>query len=293
MKNFRQVYEQMNESVFFMIRKRIRKSLNHPEIREVYEDYIKRKRGEYENVIDKELKNIKKLQQSYEYKVFEHYKKTDLLSNKKASFFIKYCKFDYMKDKSKWGNKPFHINTFDSPQDYIKTAFTYFLYFALGIFFLKIGFYNGKKDSILYDVVRENVTDIRTEDQLFDILLKNNKPLLIMYYYPGAPKVQDMMFAMGDFIEKNGDIVNMAKVNCKYNVDLCLKKAQMLIMPQWELMLQSYEAQEGDQVVKKFPVIPSKMDKSLEGIEGFLIQQGVMEDKYSPIDMIEKAMRKF
>ena len=46
-----------------------------------------------------------------------------------------------------------------------------------------------------------------------------------------------MQTAQGLFAEKYGENnVKMAKVNCKYNLDLCLKKVQYLMIPQWEIM---------------------------------------------------------
>jgi hypothetical protein len=79
--------------------------------------------------------------------------------------------------------------------------------------------------------------DVRSEDQLFDVLINQNKPVLVLYYVPGQMFFIEMQFAQAKFIEKYGESsVKMAKVNCKYNLDLCLKKMQYMIPPQWEIM---------------------------------------------------------
>ena len=79
--------------------------------------------------------------------------------------------------------------------------------------------------------------DVRSEDQLFDILIKKGIPVLVLYYVPGQPEFIEMQTAQGAIAEKYGEkAVKMARVNCKYNLDLCLKKVQYITMPQWEIM---------------------------------------------------------
>ena len=78
---------------------------------------------------------------------------------------------------------------------------------------------------------------MRSEDQLFDILINKNIPIIALYYVPGQPSFIDMISAQGQFAEKYGEkVVRMVKINCKYNLELCLKKVQYLNIPQWEVM---------------------------------------------------------
>lgn len=79
--------------------------------------------------------------------------------------------------------------------------------------------------------------NVKTEDQLFDILINRNKPVLVLYFFPGQPNSLDMAMYQGEFIEKYGnDYVEMAKVNCRFNMDLCTKKGTFIKFPQYELM---------------------------------------------------------
>ena len=88
-----------------------------------------------------------------------------------------------------------------------------------------------------FDSIKEFVLDVRSEDQLFDILINKNIPVVVLYYVPGQPEFIEMQTAQGLIAENYGEKnVKMARVNCKYNLDLCLKKVQYLIMPQWEIM---------------------------------------------------------
>jgi hypothetical protein len=287
--------EQMQESLFFLLRKKVLGNSRNPEIRELIDDFNQKKRNEFNKTQEREDKNISKLQNSYEYKVFEHYKKVDFLSSKRYSAdFLKYCKFDIYYDRTKWLSSNFipFIRHYYTPRDFIRGKYFYLFLFLSILLFFKMGYYSGYKDSILYDVIANNIIDIRTEDQLFDLILRYQQPVFVLYYIPGILNNLDMMFAMGDFTEKYGNgIVTMAKVNCKYNLDLCMKKSPSLLFSQWELMLNPFNDPSDGQ--RKFPVVPCKYDSSFEGIEGFLMQQGIMEDKYNPIGIINNSMRKY
>ncbi len=293
MKNF---LERVSQSILFWANMRYRKMQINPEIREIVEDFHKRKRIEVNKSLNDEEKHIDKLKNSYEYKCFEHYRKLDFLKTKeKSSEFIYYCNFDIYKDRKKWTRGKFFINTPSTPKDFLLNKFRKILLVILGLLAFKFGLINGFKDSQLFDEIKENIVDIRTEDQLLSLLKTKKLPLLVLYYYSGDYNGFNMEIAQGKFIEKYGEnFVTMAKVNCKYNMDLCLKKNQYLKIPQWELMLIPYnEINEKKQMVEKFPVLPCKHNRSIQGIEGFLMEQGIIPDEYHPMIFINKSMRKY
>lgn len=240
--NFKSVYENIIESLRFSARIRRIGKWRNPEDREFFEDFLGQKRKYVEKNLDEEAKKIQSLKNSYEYKVYEHFKKNEFLSSKKhASDFLKYCKFDIFYDKSRWTNSLFYNRNYYTPKDFQWTKSKKILFAMLMILFFKIGYNFGMKDSLLYDEVKENVHDIRTEDELFYLLKEKKAPVLALYYIPGDIYSYDMQFAMGKFIEKYGNnYVQMAKINCKYNLDLCIKKSQYLILPQWELMFPGF-----------------------------------------------------
>lgn len=291
------ILQQMVESIKFFAKIRYRKVFVNPEIREVIENFHLKKQEKVANKLEIEVKNIQELKDTYEYKVFEHFRKIDYLKTKeKSSDFLHHCDFNFLKDKKMWTKgKFFYPRFFITPEDYNFTKFKKFLIFLCSLFLFKLGLINGKKDSTLFDEVKENIIDIRTEDELLSILLKKRIPIFALYYYPGDYHSFEMQNAQGAFVEEYGDEnVVMAKVNCKYNLDLCLKKNQYLKFPQWELMYPPYsESDENGNEIKKYPVVPCNYNRSIEGIEGFLAEQGVMPDKYNPVYIVSKAMRNY
>ena len=46
---------------------------------------------------------------------------------------------------------------------------------------------------------------------------------------------------------------------------------------------------EKEEVVKKYPIIPCKKDRSYEGLVGFLIEQDIIQDRFNPLNMVDKA----
>jgi len=240
--NIKAIYESIIESLKFSARLRRIGKYRNPEDREFFEDFMAKKRKIVESNLSEEAKKIRALKGTYEFKVYEHFKKNEFLSSKRyASDFLKYCKFDIFADKKRWTNSFFFIRVYHSPKDFQWTKGKKFFFILMCIFFFKIGYNFGLRDSQIYDEVKENVTDIRTEDELFYLLKEKKLPILALYYIPGDIFSHDMQFAMGRFIEKYGNnYVQMAKINCKYNLDLCIKKNQYLIFPQWELMLPSF-----------------------------------------------------
>jgi hypothetical protein len=240
--NLKSIYESIVESLRFSTRIRRLRKFRNPEDRQFMEDFLSKRKKIIEKNIQEEQKKINQLKDTYEYKVYNHYKKNEFHSSKKfASDFLKFCNFEIFNKKEKWTNSFFFIRPYSSPKDYEWTKFKKFSLIFLMMIMFKVGFSFGFKDSLLYDEIKENVSDIRNEDELFYILRENKLPLLTLYYIPGDVYSHDMQFAMGSFIQKYGnDYVKMAKINCKYNLDLCIKKAQYLKLPQWELMLPGF-----------------------------------------------------
>lgn len=240
--NFKSVFENIIESLRYSSRIRRLGKYRNPEDREFFEDFLNKKKKIVEKNLSEESKKIQALKNTYEYKVYEHFKKNEFLSTKKhASDFLKYCKFEIFYDKTRWTNSWFYLRNFYTPNDFQWTKTKKFLFFILVILFFKIGYNFGLRDSLLFDEVKENVKDIRTEDELFYLLKEKKTPVLSLYYLPGDIYSHDMQFAMGKFIEKYGNnYVQMAKINCKYNMDLCIKKSQYLLLPQWELLLHGF-----------------------------------------------------
>lgn len=240
--NIKSTYESIVESLRYSTRIRRLKKYRNPEDRQFMEDFLSKRKQIIEKNLQEEQKKISNLKDTYEYKVYNHYKKNEFLSNKKfSSDFLKFCKFEIFYKKKYWTNSLFFFRPFMTQEDFQWTKLKKFLLiFLMGVFF-KFGYLYGFKNSLLYDEIKENVSDIRNEDELFYILKENKLPILSLYYIPGDIYSHDMQFAMGSFIEKYGEgHLKMAKINCKYNLDLCIKKAQYLKMPQWELMLPGF-----------------------------------------------------
>jgi hypothetical protein len=291
------ILQRMVESIRFFAKIRYKKVFVNPEIREVIEDYNLRKQDKVKKKLEIEEKNIDLLKETYEYKCYEHFHKIDYLKTKeKSEDFLHRCKFDFLTDKKMLTKgKFFYPKYFISPEDYKWTKLKKLFILVASLVLFKLGLINGKKDSLLYDEVKENVLDIRTEDQLLSILIHKKMPILVLYYYPGDYYSFEMQNAQGAFVEEHGeDYAVMAKVNCKYNLDLCLKKNQYLKFPQWELMYPPFsESDENGNEIKKYPVIPCNYNRSIEGIEGFLAEQGLIPDKYNPVFLLSKAMNRY
>lgn len=288
--------QKITQSIRFWSNMRYKKQVINPEIRELLEDYYQKKRIKVNQSLEEEKKQIKNLQETYEYKCFEHYRKIDFLKTKEDSAeFLKYCNFEIFYDKKRWTRSIFYFRHFHTPKDFILTKFKKLILLLITLFAFKLGLINGSKDSQLFDEIKENIVDVRTEDQLLALLNTRRIPVMVLYYLPGDIIAFDMQKAQGKFIENWGeDYVTMAKVNCKYNLDLCIKKVSYMNFPQWELMYPPFmeEAQNGEEV-KRFPVVPSKFNRSYEGLEGFLSEQGLIPDKYNPVYIVNKSMRKY
>lgn len=49
---------------------------------------------------------------------------------------------------------------------------------------------------------------------------------------------------------------------------------------------------EENDVIKKYPIIPCKKDRSYEGLIGFLIEQDIIQDEFNPLTMVDKAFNR-
>jgi hypothetical protein len=300
-------YYQLIQSLKYSSFKKYRSYFVNPEIKEIMQGVMSKKRKEDVAKIEEDLKVLERLRNSYEYKVFEHYNKIEFESNKKlGSDFLKYCEFKQFDMKEKWTKGIFFTRYFPKYHDYHMNKVKKIMLFLVALILFKVGWNSGFKHSMLFDVIKENVLDVRSEDQLFDILINKKQPVLVLYYTPGDISSFSMMFAQGLYKEKYPNVpVHMAKVNCKYNLDLCIKKVHYLSMPQFEMMYPPLnneeiqrELESGNEIfssdgVRRFPVIPCRYNRSIEGIEGFLMSQGIVPDEYNPIYNLNKAAVKY
>lgn len=296
MNKIRKYLEQVVDSLKLSANIRVHRKIKDQDFRQVVEEFKQLKRVKVNKQMKEEEVIVKSLRDTYEFKCFEHNRKSEVLGPiKKADFFMKFCTFPRYYMKEMWTKSRHFEREYELPKDFQWNKAKILTLLLFSVLLFKFGYRNGIKDSVLYDVVKENVIDIRTEDQLFDIITNRDTPVFVLYYIPGDYTIIDMMFAMGEYTEKYGsDNVIMAKVNCKYNLDLCIKKVQYLTLPQWEIMYPPMieTDQEGNDT-KKIPVIPCKNNKSIEGIEAFMMEQRLIPDKYNPLYTLNNAMQKY
>lgn len=278
-----------------------------------------------DRLANEQLKQLNEIEKSYEYISKQHLAKTEYL-NKSKTDLLKNTDFEFLNKGELWEYnynnsllKRLKFSNFHYYyDDYSKYEFKRYeklLLFAIGLFIFKLGYSNGYIDSDILDEVKYSVNDIRNEDDIFDILMTTNKPTVVLYYYPGDYRSISMQLIMGKLAQKYSEIprekegnnsndfsdikelvnykeyFNLAKVNCKYNLDLCMKKANYINFPQWELMYPPINEvnNETKKTIKKFPIVPCTNERSFEGLEGFLMSQNVIEDKYNPLIFSSKA----
>lgn len=259
-----------------------------------------------------------KMINSYEYKVKDHISKVHY--DNKVTKYDKLPNFEFLNKDEYWEYqskykivnliKKLKFNRlsyyYDIPSNYNFKLWERFALLLILLIAFKLGYINALKDCELIDEVKYSVKEIKTEDQIFDILLNTNKPLILLYYIPGDEYYIDMLTAMGNLAVKYDEILtfennkqagkklnlhshtelfNLAKVNCKDNFDLCIRKSKYLKFPQWELMLPPDEVYEesAQKLVKKFPIVKCVNDRSFEGLEGFLMGQNIVQDIYNPL----------
>ncbi len=301
------LYRKISQSVRYWSIMKYRTKYINPEIRELLEDFNQKKRIKINNQIVEDESQVEKIKETYEYKVFQHFEKINFFKSKeKSSDFLQYCDFKIFYEKERWTNgwhNLFYTRIRHTPKDFVFTKFSKILLFFLALFAFKLGFTNGYKDSKLYDEIKENILDVKTEDDLLALLTYKKLPLVVLYYIPGDASNLRMQLAQGKLIEEYGEnYAIMAKVNCKNNLELCLKKSNYLTMPQWELMYPPFVDNGGDSGpdlqadlagVKRFPIVPCKNDRSYQGLEGFLMENGVIPDRYNPVFVVGQSMRKY
>ena len=292
MNNFKKVIRKIVESVHYHHRINSDRVFINPEIRYLLKNKRVEMRNKIEAKVNNDYKGLQSIENKYDYKNKEFLMKIKYENMEKIRK-LEHCNFDFIEDgnnlKFRYNKSLFkrllYFPIYNLPK-YFKSSLLFKLFlFVISVLFLKIGYLIGKKDCILYDPIRNNVIDIRNEDSLFDLLISLNKPLIVFYYFPESEVVTNMQFNMGLLSEKYGEYVSFAKVNCKYNLELCMKKAEYLKMPQWELM----NIPIIDNGNKKFPIVPCINERSYQGLEGFLMKENIIPDKYNPIQIINRG----
>jgi hypothetical protein len=292
MSYYKSIIRKVIESVHYHHRINSERVFINPEIRFLLKSKKTEWRKKIEEKVNKDNKDLSLLENNYEYKnkVFLMKIKHENIDKTRK---LEHCNFDFIEDGS---NLKFRYNKsiikrllyfpiYHLPK-YFKSSYLFKLaLFIICILCLKIGYLIGKKDCILYDPIKNNVIDIKNEDSLFDLLISLNKPLVVFYYFPENELVPNMQFNTGLLSEKYNDYATFAKVNCKYNLELCMKKAEYLKMPQWELM----NVPVIDNGNKKFPIVPCVNERSYHGLEGFLMKENIIPDKYNPIQIINQG----
>ena len=123
-----------------------------PDDRIFIEDLYAKRKKIVSSEMDQEVNAIRKLKDSYEYKIYEHNKMFEFYQkNNLSSDFVKFCKFEQLERKDMWASKyfPIFIPLFVTHRDFSWNKFKIILLLFTGIISFKIGFHNGIKDSAL------------------------------------------------------------------------------------------------------------------------------------------------
>lgn len=299
---YKKALSKIIESIRFHHRVATIRTFINPEIRDMLSVIIPKQRKKAEEKVKKETEKIEEIEKSYDFQVrqhftrirFENMSKRERLERKSSFAFLNKGELWYVDYDKSAVARILYMFPYRAPEFFRSSAWFKLLLLLVALFFIKIGFINGKKDSIILDEIHESITDIRNEDELFNIVISMNKPLIIMYYYPSDHTLIDMMMEMGRVAEKYGnESFILSKVNCRYNLDLCMKKAQYLKFPQWELMMPPVvEMNSMQQPVRKFPIIPCMFNRTLEGLEGFLMKENIIADKFNPLQLVNSGLNK-
>lgn len=292
MSKFKSLLEKVSQSMTYHLNIFSSRVFVNPEVRYFMKEKTYEIKNRVTKKVEEDVKEAIKLQQTYEYKVGEHLCKIEIENEDKTKRVLQ-CDFSFLDrpEEYKYGynrnifKRIFFKEYYSTPHKYQLNMKNWLFIICLSLFSLKVGYHLGFKDSILYDSVKYELNNIKNEDSLFNLVESENKPLLVLYYTPGSMSSHDMQFYMTEIYDKYMEHINIAKVNCKYNVELCMKKAQYLNFPQWEIMFPPVK----EDGVKKFPVIPCVNERSKEGLEGFLMKENIIEDEYNPIQIIRKV----
>lgn len=267
---------------YYFIRTRKYKS---PDERILFEKFHAKQRADMVKHINSENKEENELKKSPEFKIYEHFWRIAYFNRfHDRNSLMNHHSFDTLTNKAHWTNSVFFNPPFYDSSYFKFSTLKKICALLLSLLAMKLGFEHGKKDSELLDPINEYLVDIRTEDEIFRILEDYEKPLCLLYYSPGSPNFLKMQYSLANVAGRNQGTFIAGKVNCKYNFDLCLKKSSYLKMPQIELVFpKQEEITEKGKLLEKFPVIASVNDISQEGVEAFLISNGVITDPMSPM----------
>lgn len=267
-----------------------------PEIKDLYAHKLPVIRRKAESFVQEQKRLIEEIENSYEYKVQKFLCKVKFDNKDKISRLF-YCNFDFLEkgENFKFRYKKSLIdrilfkNPYDLPKYYKYTKLYYLGLISLCIIAARVGFKHGFQDSVKYDGIKYNIEDVKHEDQLFNILVSTNKPVAVLYYIPGDHLPINMQFYLSEVAEKYGsDYFTAAKVNCKHNLDLCMKKSQYMKFPQIEIMYPHDERSKD----KRFQISTCKTDRTFEGIEGCLMKENVIPDIFNPMLIMQSGLSK-
>lgn len=322
MTSFKDILNMIKHSYYYHLKMKSYRHFINPNIHEIKKKIEHKLRKNAIDKVENQKKDLEKLLNSYDYKVKEHLAKTKF-SNLNTYEKLKKCNFGFLNNfENSYHNYNYSffkrvssIKIYDFPNDYYSNIF-YKLFLILSmIAFFKIGYYNSSQTNILYDYVKYNVKNIENENELTNILLTTNKPIAVLYYFPNTYNTSKMISNLGIIHDKHNTndhlLFTAARVNCRHNLELCMRKADNLKFPQLELMFppvefseEEYENTKNKKIQLeehnelndsfqhkkyKFPVIPSTMDRSFEGMEGFLMKENVIFDRYNPILILRKG----
>ena len=152
MKKFYDLFIQVIESRRFSRVVRKLSYYRNPIEKELFEEIRTKKTKQTNQELNSKDMQLKKLQNSYEYKVFEHSKKVEYWDkNRRGADLIKFLDTSLYESNNKkmWTKSSLFIRSYNLDKDYVKPWFWKFSLFLACIVAFKFGFHNGFKDSNL------------------------------------------------------------------------------------------------------------------------------------------------
>ena len=173
-----------------------------------------------------------------------------------------------------------------------------------GLICIKLGFEFGKIDSVDEELAASKVVEFKTEEQIFDLLYNKKKlAVFLMLWTPGHNDMQKFNEVFERESSKyliesrrkedpwydgdgTDDIVFM-RVLCRKHLNFCTNKMwENRMIPAAEV----YSLNDQDQVeIADF----GSWHRSPQGITGFFRQNGLIDEKHNPDEILENAGRKF
>ena len=174
----------------------------------------------------------------------------------------------------------------------------------MGLICIKAGYEFGKIDSADKDLANSKVLEFKTEEQIFDLLINKKKLAVFLYLWTPGPNVAAKFNDTFDresskyLIEyrrkedpwyegdEEDDIVFM-RVLCRKHLNFCNNKM-------WPNRIQPYAELYSLNDEGKIEITDFKnWHRSPQGIVGFFKENGIIEDKHNPEELLERAGRKF